>query len=191
VVEKKGRKTFSRGLWAPTLTIESARTALTQERDSEGYAKKLAGARARREKTQVAYAATFEEEVHAFLRFAPNFADLAHAMARAIALHATPVGSGTVARTKRIPVAQRAEAATIAWMRHKTTAYDNMHIARIKGERREVRRELAQVSRALLDQHRRENVHSATECALCKQKIEAALATQRPCGELEVFETGR
>lgn len=54
--------------------------------------------------------------------------------------HAVPVGSGTVARTQLIPLEQRAEAAVIAWMRHQTTAYDRMSIARIKGERREVRR---------------------------------------------------
>jgi hypothetical protein len=51
-------------------------------------------------------------------------ADLANQMAWAVTDHATPVGSGTVARTKRIPVEQRAEAAVIAWMRHQTTGYD-------------------------------------------------------------------
>lgn len=40
---------------------------------------------------------------------------------RVVTHHATPVGSGTVARTKRIPVEYRAEAAVIAWMRHQTT----------------------------------------------------------------------
>ena len=60
--------------------------------------------------------------VRSFLAFHGNYADLAEQMARAVTDHATPVGSGTVARTKRIPVEQRAEAAVIAWMRHKTTA---------------------------------------------------------------------
>jgi len=76
-------------------------------------------------------------------------------MAERIASHATPVGSGTVARTERIPIERRAEAAVIAWMRHQTTAYDHMKIARIRGERREVRRMLAARSRELLDQYRR------------------------------------
>ena len=75
-------------------------------------------------------------------------------MGQAIATHATPVGSGTVARTKRISVERRAEAAVIAWMRHQTTAYDNMHIPRVKGKRREVRRMLAERSRKLLDRYR-------------------------------------
>ena len=68
--------------------------------------------------------------------------------------HATPVGSGTVARTKRIPVEQRAEAAVIAWMRHQTTAYESMKIPRVKGKRREVRRMFAQRSQELLGRYR-------------------------------------
>ena len=76
-------------------------------------------------------------------------------MAKVIAEHAVPVGSGTVARTKRIPVERRAEAAVIAWMRHETTAYDGMVIPREKGARREVRRMLAKRSRSLLEVYRR------------------------------------
>jgi hypothetical protein len=48
-----------------------------------------------------------------------------------------------VARTKRISVEQRAEAAVIGWMRHQTTGYDCMVIPRVKGKRLEVRRMLA------------------------------------------------
>ncbi len=77
------------------------------------------------------------------------------ALAEAVARHATPVGSGTVARTERIPVEQRAEAAVIAWLRHETTGYDGMKTARVKGRRREVRRRLAERSRELLEGYRR------------------------------------
>src|SRR5581483_4858288 len=76
-------------------------------------------------------------------------------LARAVTAHATPVGSGTVARTKRIPVEERAEAAVIAWMRHQTTAYDGMVIPRVRGKRREVRRMLARRSQELLHRYRR------------------------------------
>src|SRR5204863_4676307 len=93
--------------------------------------------------------------VIAFLAFHEKYADLADRMARAITDHATPVGSGTVARTKRIPLEQRAEAAVIAWMRHQTTGYDGMVIPRIKGKRRAVRRMLAQRSKELLARYRR------------------------------------
>ena len=37
-------------------------------------------------------------------------------------------------------IEQRAKAAVIAWMRHRTTAYEQMAIPRAKGKRREVRR---------------------------------------------------
>ena len=80
--------------------------------------------------------------------------------------HATPVGSGTVARTKRIPVQHRAAAAVIAWMRHQTTAYDSMKITRVKGKRREVRLALAQRSHELLGRYRRGE--PVEECPLAK-----------------------
>jgi hypothetical protein len=41
---------------------------------------------------------------------------LAEKLAAAVPQHATPVGSGTVAGTERIPIHERAEAAVIAWM---------------------------------------------------------------------------
>ena len=60
-----------------------------------------------------------------------------------------------MARTKRIPVEQRAEAAVIAWMRHQTTGYDSLVIPRVRGKRREVRRMLARRSHELLEGYRR------------------------------------
>lgn len=168
VVEKKGRKLFSRGLWAPATTIEQLREALAAERTTESYAKKRVADVARRERTQAAYVVTFEEAVLQFLRFAPRWQALARTVAARVTAHATPVGSGTVARTERIPVEERARAAVIAWMRHQTTGYDEMHIARVKGARREVRRELADISRAVLDLHRRDEPHAAQRCPLCQ-----------------------
>ncbi|MEO8702168.1 MAG: DUF2293 domain-containing protein [Kofleriaceae bacterium] len=167
VIEKKGRKAFSKGLWAPAETIEAARAALEAERSTVGYAKKRAADVSRRERVQTTYVETFEQAVHGFLHFSPHWQQQAAALARLVAAHATPVGSGTVARTQRIPVAERAEAAVVAWMRHQTTAYDQMKIERVSGRRREVRRELAQISRAVLDLHRREVAHAAHACPLC------------------------
>jgi hypothetical protein len=85
-----------------------------------------------------------------------------------VAEHATPVGSGTVARTERIPVDERAEAAVIAWMRHKTTAYDSMVIPRVKGKRREVRRMLAARSKGLLEGYRVGRIVNEAVCPLRK-----------------------
>ena len=155
VQEKKGRKTFSKGVWAPAVTIDRIRAELEAERSTKQFAKRKESAAQRREKVQAEYVEGFLGAVVTFLAFHPNHAELANRLARAVSNHATPVGSGTVARTKRIPVEQRAEAAVIAWMRHQTTAYDSMQIARIKGERREVRRLLAQRSKELLSCYRR------------------------------------
>ena len=155
VAEKKARKVFSKGIWAPATTIDRIRADLDAERSTEGFVKKKEADARRRDKTQAAYVEDFFGAVVSFLGFHANYADLAQRMARAITDHATPVGSGTVARTKRIPVEQRAEAAVIAWMRHRTTGYDGMVIPRIKGKRREVRRMLARRSHELLETYRR------------------------------------
>jgi hypothetical protein len=155
VQEKKGRKTFSRGVWAPAATIERIRAELEVERATEGYASRKEADARRRDKAQAEYVEDFFGAVVAFLAFHPSHAALADRLARAVTAHATPVGSGTVARTKRIPVERRAEAAVIAWMRHQTTGYDGMAIPRVKGKRREVRRMLARRSQELLARYRR------------------------------------
>jgi hypothetical protein len=178
VVEKRGRKVFSRGLWAPTAHIESARAALEAERGTEQYAKRKESDARRRERDQVAYVAEFEAEVLAFLRFSARWRDLARTVAKKVTAHATPVGSGTVARTQRIAVDERARAAVIAWMRHQTTAYDRMSIPRVKGMRREVRRELAEISRAVLDLHRVDVVHAVAACPLCSAARENSPAPE-------------
>jgi hypothetical protein len=155
VAKKKGRKVFSRGVWAPAATVERIRAELEVERSTESFAKRKEADARRREKAQAVYVEDFLAAVVTFLAFHEEYADLASRMAQAITNHATPVGSGTVARTKRIPIEQRAEAAVIAWMRHQTTGYDGMVIPRVKGKRREVRRMLAQRSKELLERYRR------------------------------------
>lgn len=154
VQEKKGRKLFSKGVWAPAKTIAQMRADLDAERSTESYAKKRASDEARRHKKEEEYSEDFTQAVFQFLDFSPIYRHVAEKLARAVATHATPVGSGTVARTKRIPIEERAEAAVIAWLRHQTTTYDSMKIARVKGERREVRRMLAEQSRKLLSKYR-------------------------------------
>lgn len=154
VQEKKGRKIFSRGVWAPSATIERIKKELEAERSTESFAKRQEAVARRREKVQETYVEDFTGAVVSFLAFHPDYSELAMQLAKAVADHATPVGSGTVARTKRIPVEQRAQAAVIAWLRHQTTAYDSMSIPRVKGKRREVRRMLAQHSKELLTRYR-------------------------------------
>jgi hypothetical protein len=153
--EKVGRKVLSRGLWVPAERVAPIRAALAAERNTESYTRKLDAGRRRRAEAQADYVEDFTATVLTFLAFHPRHADLAQRLAVAISAHATPVGSGTVARTERIPIEQRAEAATIAWMRHQTTAYDRLSIPHIKGMRREVRQQLAAESRRLLSLYRR------------------------------------
>jgi hypothetical protein len=148
------KRWISQGVLAPAATIDSLRVELDAERVDPAYAKKLEAGRKRRARQEEEYAEDFAGAVRAFLSFHVEFADLEQSMSELIATHAVPVGSGTVARTKRIPIEQRAEAATIAWLRHQTTSYDHMHIARAKGERREVRRMLAEESRRRLAGYR-------------------------------------
>lgn len=155
VAEKKGRKVFSKGIWAAATTIQTIRSDLEAERSAPGFAKKKKADAKRREKAQAEYVDDFLAAVVEFLAFHQAHADLGQRLAKAVTELATPVGSGTVARTKRIPVEQRAEAAVIAWMRHQTTGYDSLVIPRVKGKRREVRRMLAQRSKELLDRYRR------------------------------------
>ena len=154
VAEKRGRRVFSRGIWTAAATIERIRAVLDAERSTESFAKKKEADARRRDKAQAEYVEDFLGAVVGFLAFHQNHADLADRLASAVTIHATPVGSGTVARTKRIPVEQRAEAAVIAWMRHQTTGYDDMAIPRVKGKRREIRRMLARRSHTLLERYR-------------------------------------
>jgi hypothetical protein len=179
VQEKVGRRTFSRGVWASKSTVESIRRDLAAERATPEYAAKQAAASRRRDREQAEYVTDFRAAVLQYLAFHPRYRDLAVRLATAVATHATPVGSGTVARTERIPIDERAEAAVIAWMRHQTTAYDEMSIPRERGRRREVRRMLAARSKALLDSYRAGRACNSTTCPLQRAISGRAAGQQR------------
>lgn len=166
VQEKKRRRTFSHGVWAPADRIAEVKAALETERSTEAYKKRRKADAKRRDQKQAVYVEDFHGAVVRFLGFAERHAEVAGRLADAVAHHATPIGSGTVARTERIPIEDRAQAAVIAWLRHATTAYDHMSIARVKGERREVRRKLAERSRRLLEGYRVGDDVDAEKCPL-------------------------
>ena len=166
ILEKKGRRQISRGIWADANSIKTHRLKLLIERASPSYEKKLQAGRQRRQKQQIQYESDFRTSVLHFLNFNSRYRSIAEELATRISDHATPVNSGTVARTQRIPIQERAEAATIAWMRHQTTAYDNLHIPRVKGERRETRRKLAQQSTRLLNAYRQGKDIAPKDCPL-------------------------
>ena len=163
---RKGRKTFSHGVWAPAANIQAATEAVERQRATPEHQAKLARDRERRRIKEAEYMLEFGNTIFAYLKFAPRYQAVAAELSRAISAHACPVGSGTVARTKRIPIEQRAEAALIAWMRHQSSSYDRMHIARIKGARRDVRRKIAHQSRLLLAAYRRGDDIDLETCPL-------------------------
>jgi len=151
---QRGRRSIAKGIWAPETHILASQQKVEAKRSTPEYARRRESDLARRAARQKAYVVELCAEVVGFLDFHPRYRHEAELLAQKVTAHATPVGSGTVARTARIPVAKRAEAAVIAWMRHATTAYDSMRIARIKGRRRDIRKQLAAKSVELLQAYR-------------------------------------
>lgn len=152
---KKGRRFISKGIWAPSNIISEAKTEVVATRSTDEYKVKLNKDRERRAIKQLEYEAEFCKEIERFLNFHENHKLLEKQLAKLVTTHAIPVGSGTVARTQMIPIEERASRAVVAWMRHQTTAYDNLKIARVKGERRAVRKNLAQQSVKMLEKYRK------------------------------------
>jgi hypothetical protein len=165
VKRKVGNKEFGVGLCVPKGLADVITEQLKAEREMPEYQRKLEAGRRRREKEQEEYEEDFEKAVLEFLGFHERYAELAARLAKVVTEFTTPVGSGTVARTQRIPIEQRARAAVIAWMRHNTTDYDHRYIPRVAGKRREVRRDLAHESLALLEAYRRGD-DAPTDCPL-------------------------
>ncbi|MBU0945312.1 MAG: DUF2293 domain-containing protein [Proteobacteria bacterium] len=164
---RKGMRLISKGIWAKEAHILAAQKEIEAKRTRPEYERRRKMDLARREAKQEAYVGDFYDEVIRFLNFHPRYQDEATLLGKKVTTHATPVGSGTVARTERIPIARRAEAAVIAWMRHQTTAYDSMRIARIKGKRREIRQQLAAKSVEILKAYR-QGQELAENCPLKK-----------------------
>ena len=164
---KVGRRIMSRGIWGSKADILAAVEELAAKRSAPGYDRQRQRQQAAKEKKHQLYVQEFCQEVLRFLDFHPRFVLLAENLAERVTALATPVGSGTVARTERIPLPDRARAAVIAWLRHQATGYDRMTIARVKGRRREVRRELAGQSMELLIPYRR-GTDLPTNCPLSR-----------------------
>ena len=150
----RGRRSISQGIWADAAHIQSAMAAVAARRADPAWARAQQRALERRRSVQDAYEKDFFKAVRSFLGFHPRYSREERELACRVTGHAAPVGSGSVARTQRIPIDQRAGAAVIAWMRHKTTAYETLKIPRIKGRRRAVRRHLAQESLKILAAYR-------------------------------------
>jgi hypothetical protein len=168
---KKGRRTISKGIWVYEGHIQAAKQEVENKRSTPEYERRKVADKERRDRKHQEYVQEFYLETLRFLNFHPDHRQAGERLARAVTEHATPVGSGTVARTERIPLPERVQAAVIAWMRHQTTAYDRMHVARIKGHRREIRRMLAGRSNELLSAYRAGKEIGA-DCPLNKALVE-------------------
>ena len=96
------------GLYAPENQVEKIRAVLEQERKDPALEKKRTAARCRRAIQQKQYEETFYQAVLSYLNFHPVWEKMARVLAYAVTIHAVPVGSGTVARTGRIPLEERA-----------------------------------------------------------------------------------
>lgn len=166
VKEKRGRRIFSKGVWAPTEHIQTAIKAVESQRQDPEYQRKLHNSRVRRQEKEVDYQLEFKRTIYKQLNFHPKYAAFAKQMSILISDHATPVGSGTVARTKRIPIEERANAAIYAWMRHKTSSYDNISVPKVKGARRELRRKIAATSTKILQRYRAGEAINTSTCML-------------------------
>ena len=67
IQERKGRKLFSRGVWAPALHIAAVQKELDAERATPAYAKRRSSEFTRRDQKQVAYVEDFGQAVLEFL----------------------------------------------------------------------------------------------------------------------------
>ena len=69
VQEKKGRKMFSRGVWAPRENILAAQKQVEKQRQDPAEIRKLEASRQRRAKAEVEYGKEFELAIFEFLNF--------------------------------------------------------------------------------------------------------------------------
>lgn len=168
VQEKKGRKTFSHGVWAAKEQIEKAKALVTAQRADPQHQKRLAQAKIRREEKQAIFADDFQQAIIQFLNFEPKYQALSEQLSLLVKEHAVPVGSGTVARSSSVNLNDKAALAVMAWMRHQTSDYDSTSVPRIKGARRELRRKIARRSEQILNRYRSGDNFDSNTCPLYK-----------------------
>jgi hypothetical protein len=168
VQEKKGRKSFSHGVWAEKEHIEAAKSLVEAQRADPKHQKKLSQAKVRREEKEVVFGTNFQQEIIKFLNFDKKYQVLVEKLAMLVKEHAVPVGSGTVARSSSVTLDDKAALAVMAWMRHQTSAYDSTSVPRIKGARRELRRKIARQSERILAKYRSGDEIDLILCPLYK-----------------------
>lgn len=178
VQEKKGRKTFSHGVWAAKEHIEKAKALVEAQRADPKHQKTLAQAKVRREKKEAVFGEDFQQAIIRFLNFDKKYQTFVEQLAVLVKEHAVPVGSGTVARSSSVTLDDKAALAVMAWMRHQTSRYDSTPVPRVKGARRELRRQIAHQSERILAKYRSGDDIDFRICPLykvlareCKKKL--------------------
>ncbi len=166
VQEKKGRKTFSHGVWAAKENIEKAKALVQAQRADPKHQKSLVQAKVRREKKEVVFGDDFQQAIIRFLNFDQKYQTLVEQLSILVKEHAITVGSGTVARSSSVTLEDKAALAVMAWMRHQTSNYDSMSVPRVKGARRELRREIANRSERILAKYRNGDDVDLKTCSL-------------------------
>ena len=111
------------GLWAPSETIEEARSAAEQTSDRRARARKQ-GAR-QRARAEDRYQQQLAAAILEYLAFTPPHRDVAEQIAKEASRRAAVVGSGRVGRTRTLPIEERAALAARAWIRHRFTDYED------------------------------------------------------------------
>ena len=103
-IAKKPAKGYTRtlGIWAPKENIKAAQK-LAEETRNQREVKRLIS-RAQREKQEAKYREQFATAVYEYLAFVPKHGQLARDIAKAVAEHATQVGSERVGRTSKLPL---------------------------------------------------------------------------------------
>jgi TfoX/Sxy family transcriptional regulator of competence genes len=168
VQEKKGRKTFSHGVWAAKEHIQQAKSLVETQRSDPKHQQKLAQAKVRREEKEDVFGEDFQQAIITFLNFDNKYQSLIEKLSLLVKEHAVPVGSGTVARSSSVSLNDKAALAVMAWMRHQTSNYDSTPVPRIKGARRELRQEIARQSTRILAKYRSGKDADLSSCPLYK-----------------------
>jgi hypothetical protein len=111
------------GLWAPSQVIADAQR-LAEATAARRAAKRALGAQSR-ERQEDRYRYELEDAIVRFLAFAPVHQKLGRRIAKETAAHAAVVGSGRVARTRKLTLDERAALSVRAYIRHSFTSYHN------------------------------------------------------------------
>ncbi|QZT38099.1 DUF2293 domain-containing protein [Halosquirtibacter xylanolyticus] len=150
----RGRRAISKGIWAPEALILEAKQRMEAMRSSESYQKQNLQRGIRRDQKQEVFKGALESAIKDKLSFHLCYKELEFKLAKAIADHSAPIGSGTVARSSRLTMEQKAERAINGWVRHHLTPYDQLKIARVKGARSMARKIMIEKGNEVLDIYR-------------------------------------